>query len=397
MKVKKGLAEMHDSTVQLISLVTAGASGAPFKRMKSEDSEGDNDVFETQKTKSIEDQPRLIALAVTKGGDVAAAREAAKGAEIEILEEREVTSEDGDKTTLLITKADTRVNTVDPSQIQVQLSESLIAICQVEKSFIPWVGSTSFAEAIKAQGFFPQLHNALEVMGGVTFQILEEASSPSVAATEIAKSGEDFVSLLTSMAKALPKETFKMAKQLAKKTEPTEGDETTVVDGTESLEADAEGTDTLVEKKTETEETAEKDGGEEMVEGKDQKEEIAEKDGDAEAKAKDEKPETEESTEETETEEVTKPSELSLVLKAIETLTETVTAQGVAQAALKEQVEAVALKADEAAETATETESAVRGRVSGTPAPDGRPRSSTAVKDGDPPLQDTGLASLRKR
>ncbi len=403
MKVTKKLAEMHDGTVHLLSIVKAGASGAPFKRLKSEESEGEDDVFTPEKRAAVSDQPRLIALAVTKDGDVAATREIAKAAEIEILEEREVTSEDGDTFTLLITKSDTRVNTMDPMQVQVQLDENLIAICQVEKTFIPWTGSTSFADAIKAQGFFPQLSNALEVLGGVTYEILESASSPSVAAAEIAKSGEEFVTLLTAMAKALPKETFKMAEQLAKKdkpaekTEPKEGDKP--AEGTESLAEKDEGGDADHKSDANADKPAEKD--DEKPEGEGDKKADAEKaekpEGDANKELTDaEKAEAKKVAEKAEAEKAEGESDLAKVLTAIEALGVTVATQGEAHAALKEQVEAVALKADGAAEQAEKTESAVRGRVSGSPAPDGR-RGEDAVEKGEPPLQDTGLAARRSR
>lgn len=389
MNVKKKLAEMTDGTVQLLSLVTAGASGAPFKRLKSEET----DVFTPEKRETTPDQPRLIALAVTKDGDVEATRVAAKAADIEILEEREIASEDGDVTTLLITKADARVNTMDPEQVQVQLGEELIAICQVEKSFIPFTGTTSFAEAIKSQGFFPQLSNALETFGGVAYQILESANTPGAAASDIQKAGEEFTTLIASMTKALPKETFKMAKELAiKEDETTEETETT-----ETEEVVAEGTEETVEKETEeTEATETETETEETVEKED---ESADEGEESTEEAEVEK--TEETAEETETEEVTEEatseSELSVVLKAIETLAATVAEQGETQAALKEQVEAVAKKAEDAAETADATETAVKGRVSTSSAPDGRSKEEAAPSVGAPPLQDTGMASIRKR
>lgn len=387
MNVKKKLAEMTDGTVQLLSLVNAGASGAPFKRLKSEESEGETDVFTPEKRETTPDQPRLIALAVTKDGDVAATRKAAEAAEIEILEEREITSEDGDVTTLLITKADARVNTLDPEQIQIALGDELIAICQVEKSFIPFTGTTSFAEAIKSQGFFPQLSNALETFGGVAFQILESAKTPGAAASDIQKAGEEFTSLIASMTKALPKETFKMAKELAiKEDETAEETETT------ETEESTEGAEETVEKETEetedteTEETVEKDG-ESTDEGEESTEEEVEKTEETEETAEGEEEVTEEATAE---------SELSQVLKAIETLGKTVAEQGKEQAALKEQVEAVAKKADDAADAAAETEEAVKGRVSTSSAPDGVRKEEVSPK-GAPPLQDTGMASMRKR
>ena len=77
-------------------------------------------------------------------------------------------------------------------------------------------------------------------------------------------------------------------------------------------------------------------------------------------------------------------------------MSETVAAQGKAQDALKEQIETVATKADEAAKTATKTDEAVNGRVTTSPAPDGR-RKADVSSAGGPPLEDTAMSSLHKR
>ena len=388
MKVTKELAEMTDGTVQLLSLVEAGASGAPFKRLKSEET----DVFTPEKSKPIEDEPRLIALAVSEDGDVAAARAIAEASGVEILEERET-----EGTTLLITKAEARINTLDPAQIVVQLDDELAAVCEVQKTFIPFTGTTSFAEAIKAQGYFPQLGNALETFAGVAYQILEDASSPSAAASDIQKAGEEFTTLVASLTKALPKETFKMAETLKAIKEEAPAEE-----ATEEVVEETAAEETVEKDETETEETTEEAAAEEsteteeVVEKEDETTEEAETETETEEVEKTD--ETAEAAEETEevVEETAPESELSLVLKAIEALSATVAEQGEAQAALKEQVEAVAQKADEAAETADATETAVKGRVSTSPAPDGRTKEDVAPR-GAPPLQDTGMASVRKR
>lgn len=392
MTVTKKLAEMSNGTVQLLSLVEAGASGAPFKRLKSAETEGDIDVFTPEKSKATPDQPRLIALAVSKDGDVAAAREIAKAAGVEFGDERVV-----EGTTLLLVREDDRVNTLDPQQIQIQLDDELAAICKVEKSFIQFTGTTSFSEAIKSQGFFPQLSNALEVFGGVAYQILEGAENPGAAATEIQKAGEEFTALVSSMTKALPKETFKMAETI--KTLKADGAEEaaeTTEEGAEEATETEEGAEATAEK--ETSEEATETGGEGDGAGAAATDEAAETEETVEKDDEASEEDTEEGAEkETETEEAAGDSELSQVLKAIEGLTATVTAQGEAQADLKEQVEAVAKKADEAAETAEETSTAVKGRVTTSAAPDGRAKGEASVSKGAPPLADTGMDSLHKK
>ena len=102
MQIKKELAEMHDGRVQLISLVETGANAAPFKKLKSENPEGDTDVFRAEKLQAAAaDGPTLIALAVSPKGDVKAAEAIAKAAGIEIQDTREVEGDDG-TTTLLV-------------------------------------------------------------------------------------------------------------------------------------------------------------------------------------------------------------------------------------------------------------------------------------------------------
>ncbi len=401
MRVEKELAEMHDGSVQLISLVETGANAAPFKRLKSEETEGGIDVFKAEQLKAKATQaPRLIALAVSPEGDVDAAKAIAKACDIEIQDEREVEGDDG-TTTLLLTRKSDRVNTEDPAQIQIQLDEELTAVCRVEKQFIPFNGSTSFAEAIKAQGFFPQLHNALDVFHDVAWHILDSAESPGEASTKIQKSGDELVSLLALLTKALPKNTFKMAeliKTLKADEAKAEGE------GTESLAAKEEGAD---------EATAEGEGKEEGADEKvtvSKETEAAEKEAkekaDAEAlaaKAEHDPEEDAKGKKAKKPKAKDTPSELDQVLKAIEALSETVATQGESQGKLKEQLEEVAAKAEEAKETATaaekaanETDAAVTGRVSTTAAPDSR-RAEERVQKGIPPLMDTGMQRVHAR
>ena len=407
MQIKKELAEMHDGRVQLISLVETGANAAPFKRLKSEEPEGGIDVFRAEKLKAgAEDVPQLIALAVSPKGDVEAAKTLAKAAGIEIQETREVEGDDG-TTTLLLARKQDRVNTADPKQVQVQLDDDLIAVCRVEKMFMPFHGETSFSEAIKAQGFFPQLHNALDVFHDVAFSILDSVDSPKEAAVKIKESGDELVSLLTLMTKALPKETFKMAEVLnllksGDNKELAEGGETLVskeIEGGDGAgikaKADAEKAETEkaeAEKvKAEAEAKAKADAeGTDTLASKDVHED-EEEDEKGKKKKKPAKKEDEE-------------SDLPKVLKAIGGLSETVEKQGEAQGELKKQIETVAAKADEAGEAATaaakkadETDEAVTGRVSNPPAEDGKSRTDTVVSKGGPPLMDTGMARYHAR
>jgi len=407
MQIKKELAEMHDGRVQLISLVETGANAAPFKKLKSENPEGDTDVFRAEKlTAAKADGPTLIALAVSPKGDVKAAEAIAKAAGIEIQDTREVEGDDG-TTTLLLARKQDRVNTADPQQVQVQLDDELIAVCRVEKMFMPFNGETSFSEAIKAQGFFPQLHNALDVFHEVAFQILDSVDSPAEAATKIKESGDELVSLLTLMTKALPKETFKMAEVL----------KTLKAEGTESLigKKDDNGDEAAVKEKADAD-AKEKADADAKAEGDEKV--TAEKEGDHKSDAKaDDKVETEKAVhvddDEEEDEKGKKnkkgkkkedaPSDLDKVLEAIAGLTATVVKQGEVTDDLKEQIATVAAKADEAEATAKAaddkadaTDQAVTGRVSTTPAGDGRGRSERKSK-GAPPLMDTGMSRYRAR
>lgn len=390
---------MHDASVQLISLVETGANAAPFKRLKSEEPEGGIDVFRAEKLQThAAEVPQLIALAVSPKGDVEAAKAIAKAAGVEIQETREVEGDDG-KTTLLLARKQDRVNTGDPNQIQIYLDEELTAVCRVEKTFLPFNGSTSFSEAIKAQGYFPQLRNALDVFGEVAFHILDSADSPNAAATKISKASEELGKLLTLMTKALPKETFKMAEVI--KVLKAEG---------------GEGTETLASKEDEETEAKAKEEAEAKAKADAEAEVKAKADADAEAKAKAKADHDDEEDEDAKAaaakakkpakKEVVEDEEsdaLAQVLKAIATLTTTVEKQGEAQAELKKEVEAVAEKADAANETATAAEEtataadeAVTGRVSTSAAPDGRGREERVSK-GAPPLMDTGMSRYRAR
>ncbi len=407
MQIKKELAEMHDGRVQLISLVETGANAAPFKKLKSENPEGDIDVFRPEKlTAAKADGPTLIALAVSPKGDVKAAEAIAKAAGIDIQDTREVEGDDG-TTTLLLARKQDRVNTADPQQVQVQLDEELIAVCRVEKMFMPFNGETSFAEAIKSQGFFPQLRGALDVFGEVAYHILDSVDSPAEAAVAIKASGDELVSLLTLMTKALPKDTFKMAEVLKTlKAEGTEtladkGDETTAK-AKEEAEAKAKA-DADAKAKSDAKVIAEKEGDDKTDAVKaddkvtadkavhvDDEEEEDEKGKNKKGKKKEDAPSETDAT-------------LGKILDAIQALTTVAKQQGEAQDALKTQIEAVAEKADAAEEAAADatakakaTDQAVTGRVSVDAAPDGSGRSERKSK-GAPPLMDTGMTRYHAR
>jgi hypothetical protein len=404
MQIKKELAEMTDASVQLISLVETGANAAPFKRLKSEEPEGGIDVFQAEKLSKNRgaDGPQLIALAVSPKGDVKAAKAIAKAAGVEIQETREVEGDDG-KTTLLLARKQDRVNTGDPNQIQIYLDEELTAVCRVEKTFMPFNGSTSFSEAIKAQGYFPQLRNALDVFGEVAFHILDSADSPNAAATKISKASEELGKLLTLMTKALPKETFKMAEVIKSlKAEGGEGNETLASKEEDEKAAKAKTDADAVEAKAKEEADAKaKAKADEDAEAaaalaaKAEHEDEEEEDG--KKKGKKAKPFAKKDGE-TETD-----ATLGKILDAIESLTTVAKQHGEAQAELKKELEAVAEKADAAKETATaaekaanETDAAVTGRVSTDTAPDGKGREERVSK-GAPPLMDTGMSRYRAR
>jgi len=204
------LAEMTEGEVECISIVTAGASGQPIKRLKS-DTEGGAGMLEFKlrdvlKKDTGPDGPELLAVVVSEEGNLDAAKTICKAAGLtEFAEERAV-----DGGVLLLPRKDTSINTNDETQVVEKLTDDMAVVCKVSKQFAPFNGSKSFNEAHKGQGFFPQLRGALETFGEVTFNVVNDAKTPADAAAGVKKAAKEFTALVTSMTEALPKSVFKM-------------------------------------------------------------------------------------------------------------------------------------------------------------------------------------------
>ncbi len=96
-------------------------------------------------------------------------------------------------------------------QTVVQLSDGVSAVCLVaQKAFQPYAGTTSFDDNMKAQGFFPGLSIAQNVLEDTIFEISMKAMSPAEMAEKIKVATEEFGQAVQAMTAALPAEVFKL-------------------------------------------------------------------------------------------------------------------------------------------------------------------------------------------
>lgn len=409
MKVKA--TKMTDADVEYLSLVESGANWAPIKVLKSE--KGGRPMIamkgelfsEVFKTDNPEVTPAVLAVMVTEGSDLDAAKGCIEKAGLSIEEPKKVKGG-----TVFMQKAAQEVPE-GANRAVVRLSDGLAAICTLEKAFEPWPGSSSFTENLNSMGFYPGLDIALEAFRETARGVARKAESPSDMASGLRQASEEFSTHISSMTQMLPAEVFKL--EDAAQEAPKEKQTTVTVtveqllagasaaarqpgEGTEGLQPDpaqAEGGEEIAARPVMNKQD---EGGvhdltpaEQAAEDAAKKKKPAKpgaKPGAPAATAKEEGAEGEAGAEGAEGGEAAAAAEEDPTAKALGTLVEKIDGLTTELGELGKRVE----KAEETAQAADE---AINGTVHAEPEGDNVQKGEESAA-GDPPLIDTGFESI---
>lgn len=195
--------KMTSPVAEKISLVERGANRIPFKIMKQEDEMKVFDLGSIFTRKSEKATPEVVGVVTMKGDNYDAAKEAvlAAGFDVEAVEE----FEDG---SVVFKQGD-----MDGEVTVVRLNDD---IALVTKGFAPYnmdlatTNGGSFADACKAQGFFPGVDTAMAVLTASIKEVLYSDADKENVTASIEKLFAEAGTYIRSMVAALPKKAFKL-------------------------------------------------------------------------------------------------------------------------------------------------------------------------------------------
>ncbi|WP_113155977.1 hypothetical protein [Nitratireductor sp. OM-1] len=150
-----------------------------------------------------ETTPEVVAAVVPAGVDVVKMAEVFKEAGLDpnLFVKTEV---DG-----VVTLAKADADKADGTVIIKTGDQVGLVISGLKKAFDSYNASGSdFAEAVKAQGFYPSFCTAQDVLGSCVSVALHKSNTPSEAAERVAKTVDDFRSYVSGLASALPASAF---------------------------------------------------------------------------------------------------------------------------------------------------------------------------------------------
>jgi len=209
MKVEVEANEIRGGKIEKISLVTNGAIRQPFKILKTEEIKERPTTMKDKLSKifgASDEQSRVVALFVRKS----VARNwlpliKSHGFTVE----KEHAELEGD---IVILKQEGFDPEVEGSIIAINQDVAL-QLDSVVKAFDPFPMSASFEENVKAGGFFPGLHNAMESLSETVWNVLNGSDTQGDAAEGVAKQVKAFGSHINNLITELPEAVFKMEQQ----------------------------------------------------------------------------------------------------------------------------------------------------------------------------------------
>lgn len=215
--------KMSEAKAEFISLVERGANRIPFKIIKQEkDMKGmaGLDLARIFKGDASKKSPAVVAIAAMKDEKLESVKEklAQAGFTVEKMEEREDGSvvfkqEDFDGETIAIKMGDVVLVTKGFSPYSMELNSA---------------EGTTFKEVCDAQGFYPGIRTAMEVLSDSVGSVLRVSANPAEASSSITKLFSEAQAYVRAMVSGLPTKAFKMedAVVVTKQdpaTEPTTG------------------------------------------------------------------------------------------------------------------------------------------------------------------------------
>ncbi len=199
--------ELHDATVEFISLVKNGAIRIPFRITKS--TEGGMIDLKTLFTKSEpETSPAIVAILVSKDADLDKAKARIVGAGFST--DNEAPADSGP---IFYQSDEADGKAVADAQIIKFDDDLAIAVskCDLKKAFEEFnFESVSFKEMMAQEGAIPSIRVAKEVLSDTIHNILHKADSPSEAANEVSAAIEDFKNFVSGVLSNVPVQAFKL-------------------------------------------------------------------------------------------------------------------------------------------------------------------------------------------
>lgn len=228
-KMTVNATELVKTNVDFVALVKRGANRIPFRITKA-DNEETMDLYQIgrQLYKSEERAPAssVIGVIVRKGADAETVLSVLKEAGIDTAN---MLAKADDASVTAVRKGEEQAVA---SVLKLDNDVALIVSGDVKKAFSSWeCQSANFAEMLKAQGFFPSVYLAKDVLTDTIYSVMGDAKTPQDAVQGIQKAGNDFVSYIATLASAIPVQCFKAeellkaAKAKAKTPSDNDGDE----------------------------------------------------------------------------------------------------------------------------------------------------------------------------
>lgn len=260
--VKMTATKMSDAHVSFISLVERGANRIPFKIMKQENQAMAGAfkgldlgaLFATRK--SEEPKVELVGVVTMKGEGYESVVGQIEEAGFDV--DAAVDMEDGS----VILKQD---GEPEGDGEVIRMGDSALLIT---KGFRPYSmevenDGVSFAEMVKAQGFYPGVSTALDVARTIILRTVEKADDPVAASKEIGKVMDEFKAYIQSLVAGLPAKAFKLEtvfpeEAVKDEAEPAgeaqaeTSEETSVEEGTQAVKEDGAESEEASEATSET-------------------------------------------------------------------------------------------------------------------------------------------------
>lgn len=264
-KVKMTATKMSDAHVSFISLVERGANRIPFKIMKQENQAMAGAfkgldlgaLFATRK--SEEPKVELVGVVTMKGEGYESVVGQIEEAGFDI--DAAVDMEDGS----VILKQD---GEPEGDGEVIRMGDNALLIT---KGFRPYSmevenDGVSFADMVKAQGFYPGVSTALDVARAIILRTVEKADDPVAASKAIGKVMDEFKTYIQSLVVGLPAKAFKLETVFPEEAVKEEAESTDETQAEAAEESSAEeGTQAAKEGEAESEESAEATEGGESV------------------------------------------------------------------------------------------------------------------------------------
>lgn len=387
MRIKTTIKKLSDAEACKVSLVGHAANRIPFRIIKSAKHQENgminlSRIFKGEAAVETNEEvkPSLVAVVVQKSdaSDALKADLAGKGFEVETVIEND------DETVTYVQKGE-ELN-LDEQNV-VRQSDGLLLVV---KGFKPWTDAlTAFADIANAQGFFPGMRCAGEILCDSISREVSEADNPADAAAKVGATIDAYKSHVLALIEALPSVAFKM--ELPAKADATTDATTDApkIEAQKAEETTVEGTEAAAATENKVEEPAGEQTGK-TVEAQPEGEQVQKSESDkgttdasGEGKAPVEEPKTDAATLAAEVAKILK-NDLDGIVQKVDALQQEVGGVKETQQSLQNSLQEVARKSES-------VEAKLKGTVMADPTGEDVPGRTEVQKKDFVPLGDTAF------